>query len=305
MIDRNLYEEFQKLRSCVMEDVTETTGDCGTPESRLVENVLAATELSEEERNRRHQAVMDYINSPKAQEYYKLLRRNEANPFNALFYDKEKLTEESIAERVKKASRFFDLPIPTMIDSCDSLASITFPDSDKRSEIRYDVSKLEEIGINNLDAFDAVMTHELSHQLLKDEEFNFCVNTRWSNELACDFISGARCSVDRIATGKYKYAVSIMKESITHPGGEIRIKAVQSGYEFAEWLFEQGIRATIKNILHGINQFLCIYSKELNESYRNYLNSQSESVGQIDVMALPDDNLLKQKIIKHINETNT
>lgn len=305
MIDRNLYEEFQKLRSCDIEEATGATEDFGTPESRLIENVLAATELSEEELNRRHQEMKDYMNSPEAQEFYKLLRRNEANPFNALFYDKEKLTEESIAERVKKASRFFDLPIPIMIDSCDSLASITFSDSDKRSEIRYDVSKLEEIGINNVDAFDALITHELSHRMLKDIVYNYCENSRWSNELACDFISGARCSVDRIATGKYKYAVSIMKESITHPGGEMRVKAVQAGYEFAEWLFEQGIRATIKIIMHGINQFLCINSKELNESYRNYVNSQSELVGQIDVKALPDDNLLKQKIIKHINETNT
>lgn len=304
MIDRNLYEEFQKLRKVADQDVPVATEE-GTPESRLVENVLAATELSEEERNRRHQELMDYINSSEAQEFYKLLRRNESNPFNALFYDKEKLTEESISERVKKASRFFGLPIPTMIDSCESLASVTFSDSGKRSEIKYEVIKLEEIGINNVDAFDALITHELSHVLLKDMVYNYCENLRWSNELACDFIAGARCSVDRIATGKYKYAVSIMNESLTHPGGEMRIKAVQAGYEFAEWLFEQGIRATLNQIMHGINQFLCINSKELNESYRNYLNSQTESDGQIDVMVLPDDNLLKQKIIQHINETNT
>lgn len=128
-----------------------------SPVRRQTDNSEAETELSPEERERRYKDAIAYINSPEAQAFYRLRRRHECNPFNALFYDKEQLTQDDIRIRVKRASEFFDLPIPAMIGQCETLAKITFSDlSELGSEIQYDINKLYEIGINNVDAFEAI-----------------------------------------------------------------------------------------------------------------------------------------------------
>lgn len=301
MIDSNTYNELMQMGGEKIENASYTTEEMDdSPAIRQIDNAAAEAELSPEERMKRHEDAIVYMNSPEAQAFYKLLRRHEANPFNALFYDKEPISEEQIQKRVERASKFFDLPIPTMVDNCESLAKITFTSySELGSEIRYDVRKLEEIGINNLDAFDAMLTHELSHQFLAEKEFNFCQNANWCKELACDFIVGARCSSEMIASGKYKYAVSIMRASDSHPSGEFRLKAVKSGFDFSEWLLRHRMRPTAQSAMLGITQFLCANSKNLNESFLMFITNPPKSSKPINVMDLPDSNLIKQYVLKH------
>lgn len=307
MIDSNTYNEFMRIGGGKIEKAPYTTTDVDNSSTkRQTDNAAAEAELSSEDRKKRHDAAIAYMNSPEAKAFYKLLRRHECNPFNAHFYDKEPIKEVQIKERVERASKFFNLPIPTMIDKCEGLAKITFTAySELGSEIHYDVDKLQEVGINNLDAFDAMLTHELSHQFLAEKNFNFCQNSDWCKELACDFIVGVRCSSEMIASGKYKYAVSIMKASDTHPSGEFRLKAVKSGFDFAEWLVRRKIRPTVQTAMAGITQFLCSNSKSLNDSFIRYLTTPQEPSKPIDVMDLPDSNLLKQYVLKHRTDKKT
>lgn len=258
----------------------------------------------EEDKRREHQRAMDYISSPQAQAFYKRMRRHETNVFNAMFKDKELITEKDIEDRVKKAALFFDLPLPTILKSSDCLAKISFAThTEFGSEIRYDLKKLEAIGINNVDAFEALITHELSHQYLARYKFNFCRNRSWSVELACDFIVGVRCSANGIASGKYKYAVGNMTASDTHPSGEFRAKAVKAGFDFSEWMFKRGIRPRAEIVLTGINKFLCEYSKQLNQALYRYATTPPPAPKkELDIMDLPDSNLLKQAILKYRRE---
>lgn len=242
----------------------------------------------------------DYINSAHAKAFYQRLRRHEANVFNAFFFDKESITEAQIAIRVRRAAKFFDLPEPAVLKGSECLATITYTDfSELGSEIRYDPGKLQDIGVNNVDAFDAILTHELSHQFLARRRFNFCRNKNWSIELACDFIVGVRCSADMLASGKYKYAVGQMRESETHPAGEFRHKAVKAGFDFAEWLSRRGQYPTAQLAIIGINKFLCQESARLNASYHAYLTTRAQApTAAIEIMNLPDTNLIKQAILK-------
>lgn len=232
--------------------------------------------------------------------FYKLRRRHEANVFNAHFKDIEPITEEEIGRRVAQASVFFDLPVPDMIDRCESLAKITFSNiSELGSEISYDIDKLRGIGINNPDAFDAMLTHELCHQFLADRRFSFCTCHEWSMELACDFMVGVRCSTAYIASGKYKFAVSQMKASATHPDGIFRIKAVESGFEFAERLRRKGRRLYVGHALPGITKFLCSNSRLLNDAYNIFLTTPPPPPKERNIMDYPDTNLIKQYLLKH------
>lgn len=302
MIDSNTYNEMMRIGRGDASKASYSSKDVdNSPVKRQTENSEAEAEISPEEKERRYKEAIDYISSPEAHDFYRLLRRHECNPFNALFYDKEPLTEEDVRIRVKKASEFFDLPIPTLIDQCETLAKITFSDSSELgSEIQYDVKKLYEIGINNVDAFDAMLTHELSHQFVATQKFNFCQNRQWSVELACDFIVGVRCSANRIASGKYMYAVSTMKTSASHPDGSFRLNAVKSGFDFAEWLFRKGQRPTASAAMLGVTRFLLANSKLLNESYYMFLTTPPAPLERPrDIMNLPDSNLLKQAVLKY------
>lgn len=241
-----------------------------TPETRQIDNVAAQTSLTKEEIEKHYADAIAYMNSPEAQEFYRLLRRHEANPFNALFKDKEPVTEEDIRVIVKRTSEFFNLPIPTLISRCESLAKIAYSDSvELGSEIQYDPKELSDIGIYNVDAFDLMLTHELSHQFLADKNFNFCISYAWCLELSCDFIVGVRCSAYMIASGKYKYAVSVMKASASHPDGIFRYKAAVAGFKFAEWMRSKEVPITADNSLLGLTHFLCIHSKALNTTYES------------------------------------
>lgn len=302
MIDSNTYNEMMRMGTGKKENAPFTTTDIpNSPESRQTDNIAAQAEMTEEEKKKEYERAIAYVSSPEAHAFYKLLRRHEYNIFNALFKDKEPISEEDIAQRVKRAAQFFDLPIPTILKSSDCLAKISFTDkTELGSEIRYDITKLEDIGINNVDAFEALITHELSHQFLSNYKFNFCRNRGWSVELACDYIVGVRCSANMIASGKYKYAVSQMKASESHPDGEFRIKAVKSGFDFAEWVIRRGKQPTAETALVGINKFLCEHSNQLNESFYKFLSTPPPPVPrERDIIDLPDSNLLKLAVLKH------
>jgi len=191
-----------------------TMNNDNTIEDRLTSNIAA---IPEEE---------------VSESYLKFARRNTPSIFNALFYDKEVITESQLKERISKTADFFKLPVPTLLKTSDCLAQISFSDiAELGSEIRYNLSRLEELGINNLDAFDAILTHEIGHQYLSDTNFNFCVNQSWAVELACDYFVGYRFGMEDLPIGKYKYVVGQLKESESHPGGIFRFNAVVCGYE--------------------------------------------------------------------------
>lgn len=121
----------------------------------------------------------------------------------------------------------------------------------------------------------------------------------WCYELACDFIVGVRCSSGMIASGKYKFAVSQMKTSTTHPDGKFRLKAVKEGFDFAEILIRKDIRVNAQSTLIGINRFLCANSKELNESFYQFLQSpEPQPQKERDIMDYPNNNLIKQYVLK-------
>lgn len=261
-------ENHRDEKSLFVDETSDDSNDC------LAENAFYEAEMSEDERRRRYEEAIAYMNSAEGQMFYKFLRRDEANVFNALFYDKEDITEEDAFKRVKNASDFFQISIPCLIDKCETLASITYSDdSEFGREIRYDIAKLREIGINNVDAFDAMLTHELSHVVVSCRSFNFLINDNWGKELACDYIVGARCRACCISTGKYKYAVSMSRASITHPDGEFRVEAVMSGFEFADRLITSDTPVTLDLIMSSLNLFLCKNSNVINTSYNRYLES--------------------------------
>ena len=55
-------------------------------------------------------------------QWMKYMRRHEANVFNAIFYDKEEVTEDNIQRIIADVASFFSLPVPEINGKCESLA---------------------------------------------------------------------------------------------------------------------------------------------------------------------------------------
>lgn len=301
MIDSNTYNEMMRIgRGYATKFSYSATDVDNSPAKRQTDNSAAEAELTPEEKERRHKEAIAYVSSPEAHAFYHLLRRHECNVFNALFYDKEDYSEEILRERISEMSEFFDLPYPFLIDKSESLASITFTEfSELGSEIRFNVEMLKQCGINNLDAFDTVMCHELTHQYLADKELNFCINKEWSIELGCDFFVGVRCASRLRASGKYKYAVSRMRASISHPNGCFRVKAVVAGFDFVNWMISKGIRPDAETAILGLNYFLCSHSKEINGAFLSLEEPKPDEIAENEISSLPETNLIKQALMKY------
>lgn len=272
--------------------------DSSNAEERLIENIFAEVELCD--KTQTEENLDSYIGNVEFKDFYKYVRRHEDNIFNALFYDKEDYSEYILRERISEISDFFNLPFPTLIDKSESLASITFTDSfELGSEIRFNVEMLKQCGINNIDAFDTVMCHELTHQYLADKKLNFCYNKEWSVELGCDFFVGVRCASGLRASGKYKYAVSRMRASTSHPSGCLRVKAVLAGFDFVNWMISKGIKPDAEYSLLGLYYFLCFNSKEINNAYLSLDEFKPDEVPEIEISSLPESNLIKQVLTKY------
>ena len=89
-------------------------------------------------------------------QWMKYMRRHEANVFNAIFYDKEEVTEDDIQRIIADVATFFDLPIPEINGKCESFAEVLLDDKAGECELSYNLEMLRTAGINNKDAFTCV-----------------------------------------------------------------------------------------------------------------------------------------------------
>ena len=87
------------------------------------------------------------------QQWMKYMRRHEANVFNAIFYDKEEVTEDDIQRIIADVAKFFDLPTPEINSKCESFAEVLMGDKAGECELSYNLEMLKKVGINNKDAF--------------------------------------------------------------------------------------------------------------------------------------------------------
>lgn len=78
--------------------------DSSNAEERLIENVFAEVELCDITQT--EQNLDSYNGSIESKDFYKYLRRHEDNIFNALFYDKEDYSENTLKERILEICDF-------------------------------------------------------------------------------------------------------------------------------------------------------------------------------------------------------
>lgn len=235
------------------------------------------------------------------EQWMKYRRRHEANVFNAIFYDKEEVTEDDIQRIIADVAAFFDLPRPETNSRCESFAEVLLGDKANECKLSYNLEMLQKVGINNRDAFTLCFVHEMAHQMLYKHQFMLFCSERWIQELAADLTAGLYAERHLLATGKFKYALSRQGHSITHPVGELRKEIVECGRHYLERQAVNGEK--MMNMVQQIMpSFVFIHKKELKQSWYQLLD-ELESPPQVpkhyNIEDLPDSNLLKQAVMKY------
>ena len=239
------------------------------------------------------------------QRWFAYQRRHKANVFDVFFKDMENISDENIVPIIKEAARYFQLPVPVILNTCETIAKIMTSENGAECEIYYDWELMKKVGINNTDTLRLSIIHELSHQVLYETHFLLFENELWIQELAADMMVGAFSAIgDDVATGKYKYVLRQLPASLTHPDGKLRADIVEYGREYITRLRRQGEVDDIKEVLKGLPAFVYAHYQELQESWSKVqLDDGEEDIPKettpMDYEALPDTNLLKQYYLKH------
>lgn len=236
-------------------------------------------------------------------EWSKFMRRHEANVFNALFYDKEYVTEEDIAELVKRVADFFHLPRPEIQSKCNTFAEVLLGKEAGQCELSYNIEMLQKVGINNKDAFTLCFIHEMAHQILFRHRFMLFSSERWVQELAADLTAGLYAEQHGLATGKFKYALSVQKHCITHPDGKLRKKIVECAGNYLEQQAVDGGKM-MNMVFKMMPAFVFTHQKELEDNWFQMLEELEippATPHEYQIEDLPDNNLIKQTVMKYRN----
>ena len=241
------------------------------------------------------------------EQWMKFRRRHEASIFNAIFYDKEKVTEDDIRHIIADVATFFGLPKPEINSQCESFAEVLLGDKANECELSYNLEMLRKVGINNKDAFTLCFVHEMAHQMLYKHRFLLFYSERWIQELAADLTAGLYAERHLLATGKFKYALSRQDHSITHPDGELRKEIVECGRHYLERQMVDGEKM-MDMVQQIMPSFVFMHKKELKQSWYQLLDeleNPPQEPRHYNIEDLPDSNLLKQAVMKYKQSKET
>lgn len=234
--------------------------------------------------------------------WWKFQRRHECNIFEALFKDKEDVKEEDIQTIIANVSNFFSLPQPEISNKCDTFAEVILGGNADKCELSYNIGMLQNAGINNRDAFTLCFVHEIAHQMLFRHQFMLFCSERWIQELAADLTAGLYAERHSLATGKFKFALSRQKHSITHPSGGLRKEIVECGRHYLEHMRVDG-KTMIEMVMKMMPAFVYTHYAALEEDWRMMTDELElpppPPPSPIRIEDLPDSNLLKQTVMKY------
>lgn len=239
-----------------------------------------------------------------SREWVKYMRRHTANVFNALFFDQESISDDDIVSIIADVADFFSLPLPAISGKCETFAEILLKGDADKVELAYNIEMLQKYGINNKDAFTLCFVHEMAHQVLINHQFGLFCNERWIQELAADLTAGLYAERHSLATGKFMYALSRQRYSITHPAGALRKEIVEYGRSYLARISSNAGEQLIQTVVKSVPAFVYTHYDIL---WQDWDEALSELEGQpckpkpIDIEKLSDSNLIKQAVMKYRN----
>ena len=106
------------------------------------------------------------------------------------------------------------------------------------------------MGLTSFEDQTKVWTHECGHRITQ-KEFG---NTNWADELGADFFVGVREEMLGIGKSNFEKTLGATKPCESHPGGALRLKAIDFGRKVAAAMKLEGIMPTWENCLDAFSK---------------------------------------------------
>ena len=182
------------------------------------------------------------------------------------------------------ACNFFDMKdIP--LQEGDSIGVYTFnPDRIDDDVFQYNKEQFLEMNLTSFEDQTKVWTHECGHRILQ-KKFSSC----WAGELGADFFVGVRSEILGIGSGNFEKTLGKTEASKTHPGGALRLKAIQYGREVVTKMKKEGIQPTWENCIEEFRK-----SDFAKYDYSSYVERGTQISFQSSVHWTPSE--IKSKI---------
>lgn len=162
------------------------------------------------------------------------------------FMNIDDVSTKTIVNSARKATKFFGLPeIPIKEGSRIAVAPgniMTFKDD----VFYYNKSQLKREGLTTSNDIAKCYAHECGHRI--SQRF-FKGKNSWANELCSDFFTGAFCEMNKMKAGNFEKYIGRQRACTTHPGGRLRLQALENGRRCVADMKAQGITPTWENLM--------------------------------------------------------
>ena len=165
-----------------------------------------------------------------------------------LFKTKEKVSDEALHARVEaaahSASKFFDLP-DVKLKEGDGIGVYKHNIGSLFDDVfEYSLEQFKKMGCTSFEDMTKIWAHECGHRLLQN-----IFPSSWANELGADFFAGVRSEMLGLPKSNLEKKLASTSASPSHPGGTLRMKAMDYGRFVVAEMKKAGIQPTWQNCI--------------------------------------------------------
>ena len=167
------------------------------------------------------------------------------------FMDGAEISTKTISDAARKATKFFGLP-EISIKEGPSVAVAPGSFMTFRDDVfLYNKAQLKREGLTTSADISKVYAHECGHRI--SQRF-FQGQGSWANELCADFFAGAFCEMNKMKAGNFERSLGRQRASITHPGGKLRLQALEDGKRCVAEMKAKGITPTWEKLMEKFKE---------------------------------------------------
>ena len=167
--------------------------------------------------------------------------------------NKQEVTDAALDARAEaaahSASKFFNLP-EAKIQKGDTIGVYKNGEGTFLDDVfEYNLDQFKRMNCTSFEDMTKVWAHECGHRLLQ----NIFPNS-WADELGADFFAGARSEMLGLPKSNFEKLLGSTTASKSHPGGALRMQAMDYGRFVVTQMKKAGIQPTWENCIEAYMQ---------------------------------------------------
>lgn len=159
------------------------------------------------------------------------------------------VADYEIEAAAHSACRFFGLPDVPLKEGDTIGVYLENVDTTVDDHFVYNKKEFEDMGWTSFEDQTKVWTHECGHRILQK-----IFGPGWTHELGSDFLVGIREEMLGLGDSKFEKSLGKTTASLSHPGGQLRLRSIQFGREVAADMKSKGITPTWENCIERFRQ---------------------------------------------------